>query len=90
MLDLLHAYENYLTSVKQASPNTVTSYLRDIRQFSQWVQCHCDQDISSVSRQEVSDYLLFLQNQGKSGATISRTLASLKNFFAYLVASGFL
>lgn len=90
MLDLLHAYENYLTSVKQASPNTVSSYLRDIRQFSQWVQCHCDQDISSVSRQEVSDYLLFLQNQGKSGATISRTLASLKNFFAYLVAAGFL
>ena len=90
MLDLLHAYENYLTSVKQASVNTVSSYMRDIRQFSQWVQCHCDQDISCVSRQEVSDYLLYLQNQGKSGATVSRTLASLKNFFAYLVSSGFI
>lgn len=90
MLDLLHAYENYLTAVKQASANTVSSYMRDLRQFSQWVQSHCDQDISSVSRQEVSDYLLFLQNQGKSGSTISRTLASLKNFFAYLVSSGFI
>lgn len=90
MLDLLHAYENYLTAVKQASANTVSSYMRDLRQFSQWVQSHCDQDISSVSRREVSDYLLFLQNQGKSGSTISRTLASLKNFFAYLVSSGFI
>ena len=33
MLDLIHAYENYLVKVKQASTNTVSSYLRDIRQF---------------------------------------------------------
>ena len=38
MLDLINAYENYLTKVKQASPNTVFSYLRDIRQFSGWVR----------------------------------------------------
>ena len=29
-----------------------------------------------------------LQDQGKSGATISRALASLKNFYSYLVTSG--
>ena len=31
MLDLIGAYENYLTKVKQASGNTVASYMRDIR-----------------------------------------------------------
>ena len=38
MLDLINAYENHLVKVKQASNNTVCSYLRDIRQFSAWLQ----------------------------------------------------
>ena len=37
MLDLIHAYETYLTKVKQASANTVCSYMRDIRQFTEWL-----------------------------------------------------
>ena len=38
----------------------------------------------------IRDYLADLQAQGKSGATVSRCLASLKNFYAYAVSSGFL
>ena len=38
MLDLLDAYENYLSKVKQASANTVFSYMRDLRQFAGWLQ----------------------------------------------------
>ena len=34
MLDFIRTYENYLIKVKQASENTVSSYMRDIRQFS--------------------------------------------------------
>lgn len=90
MLDLIHAYENYLSKVKQASDNTVSSYMRDIRQFSEWLQSSGDTDILSVTQLNISDYLSSLQAQGKSGATVSRVLASLKNFFAYLVATGFL
>jgi integrase/recombinase XerD len=37
MLDLVRAYENYLTKVKQASANTVSSYMRDIRQYVAWL-----------------------------------------------------
>ena len=36
MLDFIKAYENYLYKVKKASDNTVFSYIRDIRQFSDW------------------------------------------------------
>lgn len=90
MLDLIHAYENYLTKVKQASANTVSSYMRDIRQFSEWLHSSRDTEILSASQLNISDYLLFLQSLGKSGATASRTLASLKNFYAYVVSAGFL
>lgn len=89
MLDLLCAYDNYLSKVKHASSNTISSYLRDIRQFVDWIQLEgCD--ILEVQQVNISDYLTYLQDQGKSGATASRTLASLKNFYSYVVSSGFM
>lgn len=90
MLDLIQAYENYLKKVKQASGNTVSSYMRDIRQFSEWLRGREDADILHATQRNISDYLNSLQQQEKSGATISRTLASLKNFYNYVVSNGFL
>lgn len=90
MLDLIQAYENYLTKVRQASSNTVSSYMRDVRQFSEWLRRGECADVLAVTQVNISDYLAHLQSQGKSGATASRVLASLKNFYAYVVSSGFL
>ena len=90
MLDLICAYENYLSKVKQASSNTVSSYLRDIRQFAQWLERSEDATVVDATQLNISDYLAYLEHDGRSGATISRSLASLKNFYAYLVSSGFL
>ena len=85
MLDFIKAYENYLTKVKQASANTISSYMRDIKQFAQWL----DVDVLDATQLNISNYLRFMEQDGRSAATISRTLASLKNFYSYLVSSGF-
>lgn len=85
MLDLIKAYENYLTKVKKASSNTISSYIRDIRQFAEWL----DVDVLEVTQLNISNYLRYMEEDGRSAATISRTLASLKNFYSYLVSSGF-
>ena len=90
MLDLIHAYENYLSKVKQASANTISSYMRDVRQFSQWLHDSVDLDVIDASQLNIADYLDHLEKIGKTGATVSRNLASLKNFYAYVVSSGFL
>ena len=90
MLDLICAYEDYLAKVKQASGNTISSYMRDIRQFIDWLRQKEGGDILSATNSDVTDYLAFIQSQGKSGATASRSLASLKNFFSYAVSNGFL
>ena len=90
MLDLVSAYENYLTKVKQASANTVFSYLRDIRQFAGWLQETEGTNVVDATQLNISDYLSHLERDGRSGATISRSLASLKNFYSYVVSSGFL
>ena len=90
MLDLICAYENYLTKVKQASGNTISSYMRDIRQFAGWLQDVEECDVVDATQMNISDFLDYLDEQGRSGATKSRSLASLKNFYAYVVSSGFL
>ena len=90
MLDLISAYENYLSKVKQASSNTVSSYLRDIRQFADWLRTSEETSVMEATQLNISEYLGHLEDEGRSGATISRSLASLKNFYAYLVSSGFL
>lgn len=90
MLDIIRAYENYLIKVKQASENTISSYMRDIRQFSEWLQEGGISDLVDATQVNILDYLAYLQAQGKSGATASRSLASLKNFYSYAVSNGFL
>ena len=90
MLDLVSAYENYLTKIKRASANTISSYMRDIRQFAGWLQQTENIDVIEASQLNISSYLMHLESEGRSGATVSRCLASLKNFYSYVVSSGFL
>ena len=90
MLDLIQAYENYLTKVKQASQNTIASYMRDIRQYESWLHNEEEIDVLEASQLNISKYISHLKSEGKSGATMSRCLASLKNFYVYLLSSGFI
>ena len=90
MLDLIGAYENYLTKVKQASGNTVASYMRDIRQFAGWLHEEEETEVVDAAQLHIQEFLSHLEEEGRSAATRSRALASLKNFYAYAVSTGFL
>lgn len=90
MLDLIQAYENYLTKVKQASANTISSYMRDIRQYASWLKQNEGIDVIDATQQNIASFFAHLEEEGRTGATASRNLASLKNFYSYLVSSGFL
>ena len=90
MLDLISAYENHLSKVKKASSNTVSSYLRDIRQYAEWLRQNEELEILEAKQLNIRAYLEHLTDEGRSGATLSRNLASIKNFYSYLVSSGFM
>ena len=90
MLDLIGAYENYLTKVKQASGNTVASYLRDIRQFAGWLHEEEETEVVDAAQLHIQSFLEHLESEGRSAATRSRALASLKNFYSYVASAGFL
>ena len=83
-------YASYLTDEKRASANTVNSYLRDINQFAQWLQVEKRCDLRRASTDTVQDYMNWMQGHGKSPASTTRFLASIKSFYNYLMAQGIL
>ena len=83
MADLVSVYENFLLNIKHASANTVASYMRDIRQFSDYIIHVESLNLQTVDREVICRYTQYLAKHGKSSATISRSIASLKSFYTY-------
>lgn len=88
MDELLEQYRAYLTDEKQASQNTLSSYMRDLNQFAAWLGEHAEPDLRSVDQGTVSGYVEWLNGKGKSAATVTRSIASIKSFYAYLQSRG--
>jgi integrase/recombinase XerD len=81
-------FQRYLTDEKHASKNTLSSYIRDISQFVTYINTKNIPAIQDVAKTDVERYIEWLTKNGKSTATISRSVASLKCFFNYLMISG--
>ena len=86
MQQQLKAFETYLENEKHSSENTITSYLRDVRQFAAYFSEKQIRDFSDVTPVVASEYIRHLEDSGKSVSTVTRTIASLKCFFNLLVA----
>lgn len=87
MIRMMGEYEAYLVEVKHASENTVSSYMRDLRQFASYLSKE-NIVFDCVERKNICSYISSLQEKGKSASTISRNLASLKGFFQFVVSQG--
>ncbi len=87
MSNLLEDYESYLTTEKKASANTVSSYLRDVHQFAQEME-ERDVPLDEVLPRDVEDYIRGLTRRGKSAATVTRSVASIKSFYNCLLSRG--
>ncbi len=83
--ECLELFENYLVNEKKASSNTLSSYLRDVRQMGEYLDTHSDSDMISATEEDLANYIEWLKSNGKSVATVSRCIASTKCFYTYLV-----
>ena len=82
--EIIELFESYLRDEKNASANTLSSYMRDIRQLGAYLETHTDTDIVGASEEELADYIAWLKSNGKSVATVSRNIASIKNLYSHL------
>lgn len=79
----LYEFKNYLSDVKKASPNTVESYTRDVKQFLDYYN-FADFTVQ-ITPEKINTYIL---NIKKSDSSKLRIIASLRSFFAYLTENG--
>lgn len=82
--ECLDIFESYLRDEKNASSNTLSSYMRDIRQLAEYLEMCGGIPIVSATEKELEGYIEHLRENGKSVATVSRNIASIKNLYSYL------
>ena len=85
----INNYKDYLTNERRASANTVSSYIRDISQFSDYLQGSGERNFDHVTKEDIQYYISQLLDNGRSPATVSRCIASLKAFFRRMMDEGF-
>ncbi|MDO4811589.1 MAG: site-specific tyrosine recombinase XerD [Eubacteriales bacterium] len=90
MTDYVALYHDYLEQEKHAAVNTLSSYMRDMTQFRMWLLSSGISDLRKVKKDTISDYLMSLSRQGKSPATVTRSTASIKSFYRFMLKSGYI
>ena len=74
----------FLQNDKKLSDNTLQSYRRDILQFEKFLDAN-DINFSKATEENMEDYLKELQKEGKKTSTASRSLATIRSFYQYLL-----
>ena len=88
-LSFQEKYERFLADEKKTAKNTLSSYMRDIRQFGAYLDRNDLGDYVTADEDVLCEYIEHLRSVGKSIATVSRNIASLKNFYTWMKLHGY-
>lgn len=80
----MELFEKYLVQDKKASANTLSSYMRDIRQLADYLETQTEHTLLEANAEDLSGYIATLRASGKSVATVSRSIASIKCLYTHL------
>ncbi len=90
MDNLVTSFIDYLREEKRLSQNTLMSYQRDIEQYIGFLQEKHVENIQQSSKATISTYMTYQNNQGRALTTISRSLASIRAFYRFLISHDFM
>lgn len=82
----IDAFIEYMHNVKKTSTNTELSYKRDLKKLNVYLLSRGVTSYRSVTTVILREFVDMMQRENFSPATISRTIASIKAFWQYLVA----
>ena len=84
MVNMLNDFTNYLVTDKKVSANTLQSYIRDIKQYMEYLQSSGITGCTNVTPTAYLGYITYLQKMGKAPTSVSRVIASTRSFYRYL------
>lgn len=86
---MLDKFLEYLTVEKRYSSHTVTSYRRDLEDFSTfYLETEASDDLLTADKKAIRNFMVHLGTQNLSRRTINRKLSALRSFYLYLVRLG--
>jgi integrase/recombinase XerD len=88
MQNLIEEFILQLHNKKNTSSNTEISYKRDLTKLFSYLNDQNLNDITLITKENLEDYIKYLNQLGRAATTISRSIASMKAFFGYLYEQG--
>lgn len=84
MVNMLNDFTDYLIFDKKVSANTLQSYIRDVRQYMDYLKTVGISNCTEVTPTAYLNYMTYLQKLGKAPTSVSRAIASTRSFYRYL------
>ncbi len=84
----INAFIIYLHNIRKTSGNTEMSYRRDLVKVKKYMEEQGISDVRKITSTNLNSYILYLEKNKFSAATISRNIASLKAFYHYMFKEG--
>jgi integrase/recombinase XerD len=81
-------FTGYLKEVKQASKNTISAYQNDLRKLESYLALQGVSKASKITETSLNSFILFLEKDGMSPASVSRYIASIKAFLLFMLKKG--
>jgi len=88
MEQYIDAFITYLLEVKHSSKNTIQAYQNDLKKLQNFFEKQNITTVTKISETSLNSYVLFLEKEGLSPASVSRNIASMKSFLLYLLKQG--
>jgi len=92
MKQAIESYLEYLVSVKNSSPHTISNYTKDLRQFVAFLTPPGMPlpALRAINHGVIREFVAHLHQQGLKKSSVARKLAALRSFFKYCVREGML
>ena len=88
MNNFIEEYTDYIKNEKRMAPNSMEAYLRDLKEFHEFLTSKGMSEMEKASNTEVISFVLQLKGNGKSTATSNRKIASIRGFYTFLQQKG--
>ncbi|WP_419741986.1 tyrosine-type recombinase/integrase [Paraclostridium dentum] len=82
-MQLLNEYIEYIKSIRKLTENTVSSYFIDIKKYLTYIE-NKSINLFESTENDIISYIIELEKNNVSTATISRSISSIKSFYEYL------
>ena len=82
---MIDKFLEYIQQEKRYSPNTITSYRKDLEDFLSFLMDREGlEDLQKVEKKMVRNFIVFLSEKGLTKRSINRKISTLKSFYAFL------